>query len=336
MAEIVLGMWTTHGPTLNTTPDLWVGRLKADMGRDHWFKGELLSFDALAERRAAEKIAEKITDAERQWRYDACQKAIGTLGRMWDDAAPDLCVILGNDQRELFLEEIQPAFTVYHGETFHNQPLTDAQIDMLAPGIADADWAYRPDSRVDYQGAPELAAIVFERAMAEGFDLAASKEWPDHENHRHSGTPHAFSFILRRIMRDNIVPTLPVIANTFFAPNQPTAKRCFQLGEMLRRAVDDWKSDARIAVIGSGGMSHFCIDEELDQRFLNAINARDREALCAMEQILLQSGSSELRNWIIAAGMLFDTELAGEVIDYVPCYRSQAGTGTANGFICWN
>ena len=133
MAEIVLGMWTTHGPTLNTTPDLWVGRLKADMGRDHWFKGELLSFDALAERRAAEKIGEKITDAERQWRYDACQTAIGTLGRMWDDAAPDLCVILGNDQRELFLEEIQPAFTVYHGETFHNLPLTDAQIDMLPP-----------------------------------------------------------------------------------------------------------------------------------------------------------------------------------------------------------
>jgi OH-DDVA oxygenase/3-O-methylgallate 3,4-dioxygenase len=127
-----------------------------------------------------------------------------------------------------------------------------------------------------------------------------------------------------------------VIANTFFPPNQPTAKRCFQLGEMLRRAVDDWKSDARIAVVGSGGMSHFCIDEELDQRFLAAINARDRDALCAMEQILLQSGSSELRNWIIAAGMLFDTGLAGEVIDYVPCYRSQAGTGTANGFICWN
>jgi OH-DDVA oxygenase len=335
MAEIVLGMWTTHGPTLNTTPDQWVGRLKADMSRDHWFKGDLLSFDALAARRAAENIGEKITDAQRQMRYDSCQTAIAALCRMWDQAAPDLCVILGNDQRELFLDDVQPAFTVYYGDTFHNEPLSAAQIDMLAPGIAEADWAYRPDKRIDYPGAPELAELVFERAMEEGFDLAACKEWPSHQNHHHSGTPHAFSFILRRIMRDKTVPTLPVITNTFFPPNQPTARRCFQLGEMLHRTVAEWDSDARVAVIGSGGMSHFCIDEDLDQRFLAAIEDRDRDTLCGFEQILLQSGSSELRNWIAAAGMVFDTGLSGDIVDYVPCYRSEAGTGTANGFICW-
>jgi OH-DDVA oxygenase len=47
-------------------------------------------------------------------------------------------------------------------------------------------------------------------------------------------------------------------------------------------------------------------------------------------------GTSELLNWIAAAGCLFQvTDLDGGPIDYVPCYRSEAGTGTAQGFITW-
>ena len=46
-------------------------------------------------------------------------------------------------------------------------------------------------------------------------------------------------------------------------------------------------------------------------------------------------GTSELRNWISAAGALFDTGLSGDIIDYQPCYRSEAGTGTAQGFVAW-
>ncbi len=336
MADIVLGMWTTHGPTLNTTPDQWGERVKADRVNRHWFKCERFSFDELRELRSGENIAAKFTDSERRRRYDACQTGISRLADAWEEAAPDACVILGNDQRELFLEDVQPTFTVYRGETFYNQPLTREQKAMLPPGIEEAEWAYRPGEHTVYPGLPELAEAVFERALEEGFDLASSSEWPRHDNHRHVGTPHAFSFILRRIMRDRAVPTLPVISNTFYPPNQPTARRCFAFGAMIGRAIRDWRSSARVAVVGSGGMSHFCIDEDLDQRFLSGFRKRDKEALCSIEQNLLQSGSSELRNWIVAAGLLFDTDLSGDLIDYVPCYRSEAGTGTANAFVCWS
>ena len=335
MADIALGIWTTHGPTLNTTPDLWGERVKADLANRHWFRGEVLNFDELVERRSGENIAEKITETERQRRYDACQVGIKVLADTWEEVQPDACVILGNDQRELFLEPIQPMFTIYRGRTFYNGPLTKKQKSLLPPGIEDAEWAYRPDRHTVYPGMPELAEIVFEYAVEQGFDLAASSEWPQHPNHRHSGTPHAFSFVLRRIMRDQAVPTLPVIANTFYPPNQPTAKRCFEFGAMIGSAIKRLKSHDRVAVIGSGGMSHFCIDELLDERFLKAFKARDREALCSIEQNLLQSGSSELRNWIIAAGVLFATDLSGDIVDYVPCYRSLAGTGTANAFVVW-
>ena len=336
MAEAALGLWTTHGPTLNTSPDQWVNRVKADVAQKHWFRGEELSFEELIERRVGERIHEKFTDNERKRRHDACQKAIAELAERWAAEAPDACIILGNDQRELFLPEIQPAFTVYHGETFYNLPLTDTQRKMLPPGIEEADWAYRPEERTVYPGLPALAEHVFEQAMEDGFDVAASAAWPCHEDHRHTGTPHAFSFVLRRIMRDRAVPTLPVIANTFYPPNQPTPQRCYELGRMIGRAVRRWDSDARVAVVGSGGMSHFCIDEELDRRVLSALGARDSRALCAIEPELLQSGSSELLNWIVASGILFETGLSGDVVDYVPCYRSDAGTGTANGFVCWN
>ena len=50
---------------------------------------------------------------------------------------------------------------------------------------------------------------------------------------------------------------------------------------------------------------------------------------------ILQSGTSELKTWIAAAGVLFDAPISGDTVGYVPCYRSHAGTGTANGFVAW-
>ena len=49
-----------------------------------------------------------------------------------------------------------------------------------------------------------------------------------------------------------------------------------------------------------------------------------------------QAGSSEMRNWIALAGALEDTGLKMKLVDYVPCYRSTAGTGNAMGFVEWS
>jgi hypothetical protein len=46
----------------------------------------------------------------------------------------------------------------------------------------------------------------------------------------------------------------------------------------------------------------------------------------------LQSGTSELKSWISLAGLLEGASAEMHEIDYVPCYRSPAGIGTANGF----
>ncbi len=68
---------------------------------------------------------------------------------------------------------------------------------------------------------------------------------------------------------------------------------------------------------------------------MDAIASRNADAVTSLDEGYFQTGTSELKNWIAAAGILFDTDLSGEMIDYVPCYRSEAGTGTANGFVYW-
>jgi hypothetical protein len=62
---------------------------------------------------------------------------------------------------------------------------------------------------------------------------------------------------------------------------------------------------------------------------------RDAASLTAEPDGMFRSGSSEIKNWIVAAGALAETDLAMQVLDYVPCYRSDAGTGTANCFAVW-
>jgi OH-DDVA oxygenase/3-O-methylgallate 3,4-dioxygenase len=336
MAEIVLGIWTTHGPQLSTTPEQWMLRVPADRKRKHWFKGREYSFEELVEMRRSENLAEQSSLEARTRNHAACQAAIARVAAIWKEVSPDVCVVFGNDQRELVLPEMQPAFTIFHGETFWNGPLPKERAATLPPGIGEAEWANRPKVRTEYKGLPDLAALLIERGIDNGWDFAVSSALPDHPSpHHHVGTPHAFAYLLRRVMEDRPVPMLPIITNTFFPPNQPRPKRCFQLGQLVHRVVKEWKRDVRVAVFGSGGMSHFVINEDFDAALFKAIQNRDGTYLQSINPDLMKDGTSELLNWISASGCLFQTSLSGERIDYVPCYRTEAGTGTAQGFVVW-
>jgi OH-DDVA oxygenase/3-O-methylgallate 3,4-dioxygenase len=337
MAKIVLGMWTSHGPTLGTTAEQWLDRVPADKKGRHPFRGGTYSFDELVALRRSEDLAAQCTLEEREKRRARCQAAIKVMADKWAEVQPDVCVIMGNDQREVFLPDLTPALTVFCGEKIWNEPVPPEKVPRMPPGIHDAAWTHDPERYTEYPGLPDLAAKVVAKAMASDFEVAVSYEIPRHPEHVFNGIGHAFGFMYRMIMRDHVVPNLPLIANTFFPPNQPSARRLYQFGELVAEVIDAWDSDLRVAVIGSGGMSHFCIDEEFDGMFFEAFKNRDAETLTSIDDRHFQSGTSELKNWVHAAGCLFNAGLTGElhVVDYVPCYRSEAGTGTANGFVYW-
>ena len=48
MAEIVLGIGSSHGPLLSTPPEQWDLRAKADReNKKHWFRGKTYDFETL-------------------------------------------------------------------------------------------------------------------------------------------------------------------------------------------------------------------------------------------------------------------------------------------------
>ena len=102
----------------------------------------------------------------------------------------------------------------------------------------------------------EAIGTMIAEAMQAGFDVTASATVPQGPNGPR-GIGHAFSFIYRRILRDNPIPLVPILLNTFFPPNQPRPRRCFELGRVIGEAITSWPTDARVCVVGSGGLSHF-------------------------------------------------------------------------------
>ena len=57
--------------------------------------------------------------------------------------------------------------------------------------------------------------------------------------------------------------------------------------------------------------------------------------MTTLPETYLQSGTSEFKNWIPVGAIMHDAGLRMDVVDYVPCYRSSAGTGNAMGFVRW-
>lgn len=335
MAKIILGIATSHGPMLSTPWEQWGQRVEADrQAAAHPFRGGVHAFDELVEMRRGERLDGQITPERWQSRFDQCQDAIATLARIYAEAAPDVAVIIGNDQREMFTEDNFPAFSVYWGETIENRPRTPEQIAKLPPGIAVSERGHAPPEDAVYPGLPDLGRHIIESLMEAEFDIAQSAKLPKGSGYA-NGIPHAYGFVYQRIMNDEVIPNVPVILNTFYPPNQPSAARCYKFGKALKRAIDGWDSDRTVAVFASGGLSHFVIDEELDRTVLESLEANDADRLIAIPDDRYQSGSSEIKNWIPLSAAMTECGLDMTLLDYVPCYRSEAGTGNAMGFAYW-
>lgn len=335
MAKIVLGMGTSHGPMLSTPWKEWGGRVAFDkQNAAHDFKGGKYSFDELVTLRRDGNFADQITPERWRARSEACGKALDVLAAKYAEIKPDVAVIIGNDQKELFADDNNPAFAVYWGETIESGPRSAEQIAKLPPGIAIAERGFAPPDERVYPGHPELGRHMIDSLMDADFDIAASNKLPEGTGYV-NGIPHAFGFIYRQIMKDQVIPNVPVILNTFYPPNQPRAARCYEFGKAIRTAIESWESDATVAVFASGGLSHFVIDEDLDRTVLDALAGNDADTLNAIPEDLYQAGSSEIKNWIPVAAIMAECGLPMTLVDYVPCYRSEAGTGNAMGFAYW-
>jgi 3-O-methylgallate 3,4-dioxygenase len=335
MAKIVLGIGTSHGPMLSTPWKEWGQRVNFDKSKkDHYFRGKTYAFDELVELRKPDHFEREITEEKWKTRHAACQEAIEALSRKYYEVKPDVAIVVGNDQREMFVEDNFPAFAVYWGSSIHNGPRSPEQVKMLPPGVAISERGHAPPEDVDYPGLPALGRHLIDAMMDEGFDVASMSRLPNGSGYV-NGIPHAFGFVYRRIMKDQVIPNVPVCLNTFYPPNQPRAARCYKFGKALAKAIANWDSDKTVAVFGSGGLSHFVIDEEVDRKVLKALADNDDKTLLSIPENRFQDGTSECKNWIPLAAIMDEMKFKMTLIDYVPCYRSVAGTGNAMAFAYW-
>ena len=335
MAEIVLGFGTAHGPLLSTPPEKWDLRAEADKKNpNHAFRGGTYNYDELLKLRKAENLSEQNAISVRVERHGRCQKQLDYLTEKLAATKPDVILLVGDDQREWFMEDIQPAFSIYYGDEVINTAYDEEKALSMAPGLAYSMQATHPPKDQIYPCEAELAGRIIEQAIEDEFDISASKSPPVGPKGP-KGIGHAVGFVYRRLLNDKPIPLVPVLINTFFPPNQAKPKRCYEFGLMIGRAIKNWDSDKKIAVCASGGVSHFVIDEEFDHRILNAMQEGDFQTMFDEPNSMFRSGTSETKNWIATAGILAETGFKMNLLDYVPCYRSDAGTGNAMAFATW-
>ena len=336
MARITFGLGTSHGPMLSIPPEYWADRVSADRENpQHFFKGNTYTFEELVELQRPERLAGQIAPEVCRERHLRCQNAIGELGDFFEKHRPDVAVVVGNDQMEIFNSDHVPAFAVFWGDYVEGHPRSPEFLAKLNRGVARAEADRTPPVYTQYPCSPALGRHMIESVVSRGFDVAQLKRLTVGELGVNSA-PHAFGFVYRRIMRDKVVPHVPVFVNTFYPPNQPPAGRCFQFGRALAQAIQSWPEEWTVAVIASGGLTHFVVDEAFDTCVLEAIGKTDVAALSRIPENLFQSGTSEIKNWIAVAGAMAEAGLAMKLVDYVPCYRSEAGTGSAMGFAHWS
>ncbi len=178
-------------------------------------------------------------------------------------------------------------------------------------------------------GNPKLAQHIGASLMTEEFDMSFFQNKPlDH------GFFSPMSVLLER--ENDVWPTtiVPLQVGVLQFPI-PSARRCYKLGQALRRAIESFPEDMTVAVVATGGLSHQIHGEragfnnvEWDQDFLETIT-RDPAQLAEMSHAeyatLGGMEGSEVIMWLIMRGALSSNVRKVHSSYYLP---SMTGIGT--------
>jgi len=209
---------------------------------------------------------------------------------------PDVIFLAYNDHANAFSLELIPTFAIGTAAEY-------------AP--ADEGWGPRPVPKVI--GHPEFASHIAQSVIQEDFDLTiVNKMDVDH------GLTVPLSLMFGNPPKSDFrwpCRVIPFAVNVVQYP-VPSGRRCFALGQAIRRAVESYDEPLRVQVWGTGGMSHQLqgaraglINEPWDNRFLDRLIA-DPADLSLMPHIeyVREAGSEgiELVMWLIARGAMAD------------------------------
>jgi protocatechuate 4,5-dioxygenase, beta chain len=206
--------------------------------------------------------------------------------------APDVIFLVYNDHATAFSLDMIPTFAI--GTAAEFQP-------------ADEGWGARPVPTVI--GHPELASHIAQSVIQDDFDLTIVNRMD---------VDHGLTVPLNLLCGSPAAwpcPVIPFAVNVVQYP-VPSGRRCFQLGQAIRRAIESFDEPLKVQIWGTGGMSHQLqgpraglINAEWDNRFLDR-RIEDPAGLAQVPHIdyVREAGSEgiELVMWLIARGSMAD------------------------------
>jgi len=220
-------------------------------------------------------------------------KAFEPVSNWFKEKSPDAIVYIFNDHVTSFFFDHYSAFTLGIGEEY--------QV---------ADEGGGPRALPAMPGNPKLAQHIAASLVTDEFDLSYFQDKPlDH------GFFSPMSVLLDR--EDGKWPTtiVPLQIGVLQFPI-PTAARCYKLCKALRRAIESYPQDIRVAVVSTGGLSHQVHGEragfnnpEWDHKFMDLIT-NDPASLTEMThaEYALLGGfeGAEVIMWLVMRGALSD------------------------------
>ena len=229
------------------------------------------------------------------------------------DTRPDIIILVYNDHANAFDFNLIPTFALGCGDEF---------------AIADEGWGPRPVPAV--KGYPELAAHLVQSLVLDEFDMTIVNEMQ---------VDHGLTVPLTLLCgspREWPCRVIPLAVNVVQYP-APTGRRCYHLGQAIRRAVESWEEDLRVVVFGTGGMSHQIqgpraglINTPFDTAFLDGLS-QNPEKLCEIQGIeyMREAGAEaiELVMWLLMRGTL------GPKVEEVYRFYHVPASSTAVGHI---
>ncbi|MGA7612192.1 MAG: hypothetical protein WCF49_18650, partial [Xanthobacteraceae bacterium] len=223
MARIVYGLGASHSPMLTLEGKRWSERAADDMRNPslNTSDGRFVSYEELARENGAPygsvATEERFLQVER-----ASQRALDRLAAEIEASAPDVVVIVGDDQQELFSAANMPAVSIYYGERVVMHPF---EINERSPSwLGAVTKGYAMDAAHEFAGHPELALDLIRGLIERDVDVGVSARIDDPSK---AGFGHAYGFIVERLFKGRAIPVVPVLLNTYYPPNQITARRCY-------------------------------------------------------------------------------------------------------------
>jgi protocatechuate 4,5-dioxygenase, beta chain len=146
-------------------------------------------------------------------------------------AEPDILVMIGSDHfHQIFLDNY-PQFLIgkapAYDATFYNE-----EREFGLP-------------RYRLSGDEDMSRFLHQSLLQQNFDFAFSNELK---------IDHSIVCPIITLRPQNDLPIVPIYTN-IFAPPLHTPRRFFELGRAIRRAIEAYPSDKKIAVIGTGHLS---------------------------------------------------------------------------------